>query len=559
MVTKSTGGYHSLEVEASRAIGWHDGFNMHISASSLTDPLVVFHERVHARIFQETADGFLHGVFLRLSKESTSGRAAKKFRHLSKVMFKRSRFAHEAAATYLGIKSLSTEEQRILAIQALPDEYKQYYRYLADFLDGQAHSTYFQYVLGNAITQAAFSSTAIKVFVDSNFELEGLGTQMYRPTARMRFIMAAIDGKQELWIQDVLRDVTKKASQLNLPLWNLDSENEWINIGERSHVSRVEALLGITSYEWLIHNHVIPILEEREAFSNVYPRLQMFLKEKGISATFAYRFDNWLNNPDRYQAQTVEADYNSGGATKIYSRPIRQLQDFDLPDGDNFLATAISNFLSSPYHRVIFLSDGQYPWRDPWYIEFGGIDPETGKFGIYEDCLRVRANVAFHTFDQLEDKRRVMAIIAMDGADLRPEPHHNRDRFFRVLPQESGSGVKIYPASGFTLDQLLVYWTGNWITLLPDEDEQEDKPRMATIGIRGRNLGEAVTKLALLDDHLLVFRILSPPAANLMQAYEDRLLELGTVARLEGEPQWEQYKSRVLVAARLVKELWRQL
>jgi hypothetical protein len=174
MQVAAIGGFRPFRVEmAAVAAGWHDGMRATLEAVHAGNRLVVEHEFIHGRIFQETADGQVLSFVLRFLDNATIGEADRvQAETLADVLEASSRTAHEAAATYLSLQLLSSGPDATPALVApLPQDYQAYQSAFADRFDPIFGSTFLRYLAAWCATSLAFWSPLIEQFATERLAL----------------------------------------------------------------------------------------------------------------------------------------------------------------------------------------------------------------------------------------------------------------------------------------------------------------------------------------------------------------------------------------------------
>ncbi len=96
--------FAKLEARLARLAGAHSGAERTLFDDQGADAATHMHELIHDRIFYDTADGLLHLFAQRLESDAKDPKARGAAKRLSRRLFEETRQAHEAAATYTGIR-----------------------------------------------------------------------------------------------------------------------------------------------------------------------------------------------------------------------------------------------------------------------------------------------------------------------------------------------------------------------------------------------------------------------------------------------------------------------
>lgn len=198
--------------------GWFDGTRINISEKFANSNFVNHHEQIHSNIFLKTPDGSIarylghivkkHSEILLLTSDRSfahhfdhivkkASKRNKSIQILTDILegcFKSSRIAHEAAATYLGVQVLASENERIQTIESLPKEYKDYYSIYQNHFDNAVRSSCLRYDLARSFTNFVFSSPACIALANSNFSENPYKNCRFKPDNRLDFFLKWIDG-----------------------------------------------------------------------------------------------------------------------------------------------------------------------------------------------------------------------------------------------------------------------------------------------------------------------------------------------------------------------------
>lgn len=258
--------FRPLEAEIDGVLGWHDGFTLNVVEHSTNDGMVFNHERIHGTLINTTIDGKLLTLLRIAGPRLDNLDHVEELHETSRYLFEGSRFAHESAATYLGIMTLDTEPERATALHRLPDQYRAYYEFMSAIVDAQCGSSFLCYVIAQAVAHFWFSSSAL-------IELAGSG---YRGTVVMHenFLPDWRAHSSAHWLTHTgvteaisasIKAILENEQLRNLGLFfdasniekALNDESWWIS--QRSSVTTfVEEIISETSFRYfLTHSDLI--------------------------------------------------------------------------------------------------------------------------------------------------------------------------------------------------------------------------------------------------------------------------------------------------------------
>lgn len=160
-MTTPTVTFRPFEVELDDTLGWSDGSSLNIVEHATNDGMVFHHERIHGSLVNATIDGNLLKLLRIAGPRLADRQHSDELARASQYLLEGSRFAHECAATYLGVMNLTTEQERAAALHRLPDQYRAYYDFMSVIIDGHCQSSFLSYVVAQSIAHFWFSSCAL--------------------------------------------------------------------------------------------------------------------------------------------------------------------------------------------------------------------------------------------------------------------------------------------------------------------------------------------------------------------------------------------------------------
>jgi hypothetical protein len=224
------------------AAGSHDLDRPSIAGHSINEMIVAQHELHHDIALTETNFGFIQSTFRRVHATPASQRVRESIGDWTDHFLDHSRITHEALATYLSIKQQPYQVCPSLVDQ-LPEEYRDYYRRLADLIDAILPSTFLQFMVGKIVIEICFSSRLIEKMLSWIPEQPPLLDDVDSPDKRFEALAP-------IW-NERLPDLRQLLAQ-QCPVRNFDilSEAAWIALPYRSS-RQVDDWLDIACRDWM--------------------------------------------------------------------------------------------------------------------------------------------------------------------------------------------------------------------------------------------------------------------------------------------------------------------
>ena len=198
--------------EVERIAGFHSGLTGHIRPRSLGDPSIRLHEEIHDQIFVETADGILHLLLLRWAHRlDAASPLARRLGVISRRLLAQSRFAHECAATYVGIQALPQTAEREATQARLTAEYRRYYDAFGQQLDPCFADPGIRYTLAWGFSIWSFGSDRIERLQHLEDMEQGWFLNEPGPDVRLREVLAAFAALGSEGLVDRVRRATIEA------------------------------------------------------------------------------------------------------------------------------------------------------------------------------------------------------------------------------------------------------------------------------------------------------------------------------------------------------------
>src|SRR5918992_451967 len=275
--------FRPFMVELQAAAGSHDTESVTVIREYASNLMVIHHENIHGGMFFSTPDGQLLAVMMQLKRSFEEGNQAPSEVHTTlQNLIASSLKAHEATATYLGIKLLSSVEQAE-ALRTLDSDYCGYYQQFGEVVDPWSPASFMQYLLARKIAYVLFSSPMLAQFVKlglSHVTSYQLGES---PNDRLELLRKVIrhNGLElrkaiDTWANDA-------CLQLGLPMWDLDSEEAWM--ANEPHREQLEESLSSKICKWLEDKSGLPVLtgdEHAQALTTLASQVKPYLLHLSI-------------------------------------------------------------------------------------------------------------------------------------------------------------------------------------------------------------------------------------------------------------------------------------
>jgi hypothetical protein len=217
-----------MEAETDRLAGFHTGTSPHIDSAYVNNMAVRLHEGIHQNIFSETPDGMLHFLLLQLRRRSEDERSIATLSRATARPLNGSRFAHEAAATFLGVQSLFTEAERSKTVLSFTDEYRNYYAFFDGLISRSFKSTFAKYAIAWAFSRWSFCSTrAERVATVGDLDDDDVW-QIPGPTERLLALGSALTRLGAAYFRaHIIAAVQATFRAESLKWFDIDDEAEW--------------------------------------------------------------------------------------------------------------------------------------------------------------------------------------------------------------------------------------------------------------------------------------------------------------------------------------------
>jgi len=438
------------------AAGSHDGTKAMISLSFSTDGMVVTHEAIHERIFATTPDGHLLAVLARLvlQREDFDPAPPPTLDDLNMMLFDASRFAHEAVATYLGVKYLSpVNEPR--AVASLPSDYQCYYRALSDVIDPVFRSSYLQALIGWNVAVVTFSSPLLARFVAADL---GTPLQLHDNEHPEKRIRTLIDLLRHHDLTALERQVQMTAAEtcraLGVEPWDVQSEGAWE--AHRAIGDSVEVEISSVARAWLQQESGLPVLTD-DAQHEAFDRLAALVGRYGLSMQGAEALD--VLDTQYPRADLVEAYWLAASVTDNAqgANGLPRVDDHFLVSRGDVLFQTLHSFGIISAHPPQHLSEcNLLAW--PTAPEPGEPPRVVGRFSMAATLEWLGRRRDYEQQNFLMPTVYAITIAVRDFKDL----DAMMPKFFDKTTFGDGTGTKFGSAASVTC----WYWAANWFDIV---------------------------------------------------------------------------------------------
>jgi len=258
-----------LEIRSQAVMaGDFDGGRANVILSHVHNPIVSAHEAIHHRLSCGSTDGHILALYMMFvngyGNVDSATRDAAEPRLVA--LMKDAIVPHEAAATYLGIKSFTPSHQDEL-IRQLPPQYREYYDIFARVLEPRILTSHLQWLFAWNIALLSFSSPFILKWINMDWMQPFTVPDHYRPSIRLHRIVNSIrDNTLGTLVQLCQSVANETCDALGITLFDIQTECGW----ERTNrVGAIQKAISTRLYLALVESAKIEYL--RSDFDVSYP------------------------------------------------------------------------------------------------------------------------------------------------------------------------------------------------------------------------------------------------------------------------------------------------
>lgn len=510
--------YRKFLTEALEVLGYYDGRGVVIERSSTTSREVAVHEAVHEQIFHKTVDGMLHQLVIRQLDEGGEVSADAR----SRFLIEDTLLAHEAAATFLGIQSLDSVDERAEAFASLPADYVGYYKVMGDVIGPLTQGTFLAYTLGWALAYWAFQSERILAVYEQGWPaFETIMEKVQSPTARMLLGVELLRERGREWLEAGLTAAAAAYSEDGTMPWDVHDDEQWRRHHSRD-MGRFESHLSGALWRWL--RDTVPI-----ASTDVVKTSEGFhswlMDGQGQPGRELQVIDDetFETHPDNELLMASGAALRSGRATilnsKAGSERIERMPTRDPLDRQRAVER-IEKFSPAIYFAGSVTHEGRKWWAIYIYASDAVAGLRPGEHAIADRFL-VAEDFAIAFIGHLQavrGTRQHNGSLFMAPADAELLPYYTT-KLQSVLAGLPSGGAQA--AGDAAPDYPMWYWMGDWSDLL--------RPGTATWATRFQPTGTGIPESYILhlarkpDAPGYFFRFTSLLPGEAILRYEDAL------------------------------------
>lgn len=457
-------------------LGVHGLMTWGTTTERRTSAYVGLHETFHEYVLSGTPFGFLQRYFRSFRQPWVTPRHHAWAEGWTRLLMDESQVAHEAAATYLSITTLRTEEQAAV-IRDLAPEYRRYYHIFATPLDAIVRSTFVRYAIGQKIAALAFHSPLLRRVAAQRMTAPRSLSADDSPNARLTRLLALFQpiALQSL-MQAVVADLVVVAAVEGHDQFDANNESAWLAASPELRV-RLDFALEECIHAWLNKQECdLSVIDPEEARALV-PRLIARAKRLGaflgvVDEQFLHKFWPEPDGERTAQMELMNAESVLFNEPTMNNKTVEQLPDNGWPVPRN---PAVKTVVVGAYE--LYVPDTP----NDWYLSLagkGGCDPI---WSLAQARLDAFCKDRRQAWRELGSAARDNDLYVLGlPAPITPEPEnwtsmalYDAMQMFRV--QEDPARANDTEAMRYygNLDRLVVYMHGNmmswvnWFDYLP--------------------------------------------------------------------------------------------
>lgn len=572
--------FRPFEVELGDTLGWNDGSSLNVVEHAANDGMVFHHERIHGALVNTTVDGKVL-MLLRIAGPRLADRQhADELARASQYLLEGSRFAHECAATYLGVIHLETEQERAAALSRLPDQYRAYYDFMSSIVDGHCKSSFLRYVIAQSIAHFWFSSRALIELARADYCGAAIMRDEFCPDWRARasaawLTQAGVGAAIAASVDAILANeqLCQAVRFFGVPdLTNAWSDDSWWARQPRSIAGFIEELISATTFRYFLeHSDLRSAAEELIRNTDLSePLFKPLYERAGVELISV--------NEDR--RESPHADVTLAYALReflILARTVSHIQPRLVawsPDANKVLGMGdLDDFVGRASIVDVIFPEAEAP-DAAYFKEFVAHADEDGSpagwvFSGYRRCRPQLASAALRRIIQ----RRVSGESGMQ-VDCVVVPAHFEDEFFgyksllRFLGEPSGPATAASshrsPVAEFAQligrEFLYVYVRDDWARVVGTTEHERPMTHVGTIPviIEGREpFLLNVARIAGFASTLL--KAYPMHAMPVIEDYYRNCFERGHLHQLEAHPNGPALLEQSRRAFVAITAVWHQL
>jgi hypothetical protein len=572
--------FRPLEVELDDALGWNDGSSLNVVEHAINDGMVFHHERIHGALINATFDGTLLKLLRIAGPRLADSTHADELASASRHLFEGSRFAHECAATYLGIMCLVTEEERIASLSRLPEQYRAYYDFMSTIVDDHCKSSFLRYLIAQSIAHFWFSSRGLIELARADYCGTAIMCDEFCPDWRAQ---ASASWLTQSGVRDAIaasvnailaNETLCQAAHISSPdgLANAWSDDSWWMRHNQTVTGSIEELISETTFSYFL-KHSDLRSAEAEFIGNT-DISETFIKPLYERAGVNVESINQIRRESPYaHASLASASRDFIIVARTISHILPRIAEPSLKTDKMLGMSDLDEFIERKSVVDIIFPEADSP-GNAYFKEFVARPGRAGNsthwdFSSYLHCSPQLAS---------ETLRRIMQqqVLGKPGmqVDCVVIPAQFDDQFFgynsllRLLDMSTGPGTA--GASGRSLltefanliskEFLYVYLRDDWARIVGTIEHERPMTHVGTIGVNIKSREPFLLNVARIAGFpSTLLKAYPMHAMPVIESYYRSCFEQGLLFRLEEEP----YGAALLEQSRRafvsITAFWRQL
>lgn len=507
--------YRPFRSEAEDVAGAYDGRAVTLERAATTSREVAVHESIHEKLFHETFDGILHRLLiLRVDLDGDTEASGR-----SDMLMGETEFAHEAAATFLGVQSLDDVDERAEVFCDFPPAYQTHYQVMAEVITPLTISTYLAYCLGWSLAFWTFHSGRLfEIFHGGWDAFDEVIAREPSPSERMRQGIAFLRGAGPAWLSEALDRATSTLTAEGMLTWDVHDDDQWRG-QPKSAVGRFEAHLTAELWRWLRERGPLPSPGHEELPEGFDAWLLDQLDVGPEQRHLIIKGDTYDAEPENEPVLAVNGALR-GGKARVINPDTRRIERVRTRQPHD-RSKALRRFLQhSP--AVYFIGSASPCGTKGWAVYVYKGDPEAvaaAGGSMVVDRFIVVEDFAIDLIAKVRDARvrqgggRNLFMVAVDALSL-ADRVEDLDPLIRDVPSAGDKSVRCAGP-----DWPLWYWNDDWPNLLACPGAATSARRL---GIAGTGTEETyvlhVARIDGLPGYLV--KLAAPMSADAVLRYE---------------------------------------
>lgn len=454
--------YRAFRLEAEDAAGAYDGRSVTLQRASTPSREIAVHESIHERLFHETHDGIMHRLLIRRADLHGDAEAEEG----SNLLMGETEFAHEAAASFLGIQALDDDDERAEVFCNMPPVCQTDYQVMAQVITPLTSSTYLAFCLGWSLAFWAFQSERLFETYCAGWEsFDEVLARVPSPTDRMRAGVAFLRSSGPAWLAAALDAATSTFLEDGASIWDVHDDEQWRQ-QPKSSVGRFEAHLSAELWRWLREHGPLPTSGHEERPDGFDTWLLDQLDVPPEQKHLIIKGDTYDADPENELVLAI-AGALRGGKARVTNPDVEQVERLRTrqPHDRGKALRRFTGHAPAAYFIGSATPCGTKGWAVYVYKQDRGSEWSSGgsaladRFIVVEDFAVDLISRLHHAHPwQIAAPSLFMAAVNSESLAARVD---ELDALIRDVPS-SGDGSQRCDGPGWPL----WYWTGDWPELL---------------------------------------------------------------------------------------------